>query len=117
MEIINIKKLIDSLLQVEWNYDFKILKNKKDGSAILSIPDFILKDLNWAIKEGRPTPKEQVNCCFDYGENDQAYWEWDIQGNQIAYIYGEYFLDGKPIEIISRNTDGVITEFRYIGEI
>lgn len=116
MGIINIKKLSESLQQIEWNYDFKISLNKKNNSATISIPGFILKDINWAIEEGIPTQEEQVSCCSDSGENENAYWEWDIQGNRIAVIYGEYSLDGKPIEIISRDTDGVITEFRYIEE-
>lgn len=114
MHTIEIAKLINSLQEVEWNYNFKLIKHK-DGSGTLSIPDFIMRDLNWAIEEGNPTPRSQVYAGSDYGENENAYWEWDVNGNQIGVIYGDYYFDGKKIAV-TRNNDSDIVDFRYIEE-
>lgn len=59
--IIHIDKLINSLKEVEWDYEFRITK-RKDGSVTLSIPEFILRDLEWAIEPGNPTPLVEVRC-------------------------------------------------------
>lgn len=67
MKKINIKQLNESLHNIEWNYDFKIVKHK-DGSADLNIPGFILRDIEWAIEDGRPTPREQVSCLSENEE-------------------------------------------------
>lgn len=107
--IIEIKKLIDSLKQVDWNYDFKITKHK-DGSGTLSIPDFIMSDLSWAIEEGRPTPRSQVYAGSDCGESENCYWEWDTQGNQLANIHGDYFYEGRKVDVI-KNGNGEIVDF------
>jgi hypothetical protein len=66
-KVIEINKLRESLQEVHWNYDFKIVPHK-NGEATLHIPDFILRDLIWAIEDGRPTPLEQVNCISNLEE-------------------------------------------------
>lgn len=111
--IIDIKKLTDSLQQVDWNYDFKIICHK-DGSATLEIPSYIFKDIKWAVKKGKATPKEQIYSGSSYEEDENSYWEWDSEGNQIAVIYGEYSLNGEKIVVTSRNEEGTITGFKYV---
>lgn len=37
--------------------------------AHLAIPDFILRDLEWAIESGFATPEDQVACK---GHNDES---------------------------------------------
>lgn len=58
---ININKLASSLKEVDWEYDFKITIHK-DGSAHLAIPEFIMRDLEWAVEDGFGTPYSQVAC-------------------------------------------------------
>lgn len=65
---INIDKLINSLNEVNWDYDFKIIIHK-DGSAHLLVPDFILRDIKWAIEPGFETPINQVSCKLIPKEN------------------------------------------------
>jgi len=112
---IGISKLIESLKEVDWDYDFRIDRNK-DGSGTLSIPDFIMRDLEWAIRPGQATPKDEVVCRgygTDYGESECAYWEWTTYNKELAVIDGEYYFEGKPVEVI-RDKAGDIVDFEYI---
>ncbi|MHB8065434.1 MAG: hypothetical protein ACYDG2_22945 [Ruminiclostridium sp.] len=50
MNIIEIKKFTEALQDINYNYDFKIIK-KKDGTGSLDIPEFIMNNLKIISKE------------------------------------------------------------------
>jgi len=68
---IHILDLIKALDDIEWNMEFKITKHK-DGTATIKVPEYILKDINFAIEEGYGTPQSEVRC-FKSMYNKQKY--------------------------------------------
>lgn len=55
----------------------------------------------------------EEDCRVDYGETDDCHWVWDVTGNRLAYIRGDYYYGDVRVNV-TKNKEGEIIKFEAI---